>query len=110
MRLNFHDKESIQFIRHTIAANCSTHYTISQLATIAGFNETKLKAGFKKLYGITLYQYSIQQRMQLAKNLIEEDQKTLAQISAATGYKHLANFITAFKKHHGHTPGQLKPR
>jgi AraC-like DNA-binding protein len=110
MRLNFYDKEILHRIRDMITANPQINYSISQLAAEAAMSETRLKLAFKQLFNITIHRFSIQSKMQLAKQLIEEDKKTLAQIAKMIGFSSLTNFSTAFKRIHGRTPGSYRPR
>ena len=110
MRLNKYDKETLTLIHNKVIYDCSRHYHIDELATMAGMSATRLKAAFKKQFQTTIYQLLLLHRMQLAKTLIEEDEKTLDQVAKLTGYKYTNNFTVAFKKFHGQSPGKLKPR
>ncbi len=109
MRLNTYDKEMLEVVRSTIAAMGKPKYSIPELALLAGMSESKLKGAFKRLYGFTIHQYSIQIRMEKARQLIEEDRKSLSQIAAVAGFGFTSNFIAAFKKYYGHTPGRALP-
>ncbi len=108
MQLTSYDMECLTEAKNIIEKDTSVHYPIDAIARKVGIGKTKLKAGFKFVYGITLYAYLIEQRMQQAMHLLKETTKPIKQISKAVGFKHPNNFITAFKLRFGCTPGQIK--
>ncbi len=100
----------LELVRRRIEDMSLRPARIAELALLAGMGETKLKAAFKLTYGTTLHQYSLKQRMAYAKRLIDEDHKSLAQIASLAGFSATSNFISAFKKYYGETPGRTRPR
>ncbi len=92
-----------------IRENLKHPLKIKDLAEIAGFNATKLKRDFKKLYGVTVFKYITSLRMELAKSLIAQDGVTIAQAAFEVGYANPQHFTTAFKRTMGYLPSELKP-
>jgi AraC-like DNA-binding protein len=86
------------------------HHAIPDIARHAGLSATKLKQGFKILYGTGIYHYLKEQRLEKGKHLVENTDKTLREISHRLGYKHEASFITAFRKKFGKAPVQWRKR
>jgi AraC-like DNA-binding protein len=82
----------------------SKHYTIPEIARHVGFSNSKLKTGFKKLFGMGLYKYLQHERMEKGKYLLRNTEKTLKEISRSLGYKYSNNFSTSFKKQFGIPP------
>lgn len=82
---------------------------ILDLAEIAGFNATKLKRDFKKVYGMPVFKYITALRMELAKSLIIQDGASIAQAAFEVGYANPQHFTTAFKRTMGYLPSELKP-
>ena len=78
--------------------------TIKEISHAICLNESKLKSGFKQLFGMTVHECSTKIRMQEAKRLISAGELNLAQIAKELGYKQQHNFTTAFKKHFGFNP------
>ena len=105
MRLTPYDTECLYLAKEYIDVDMTRHYTITEIAKHAGLNTTKLRTGFKKLFGMGLYHYLKEQRLQKGKYLLENTYKPLKDISHALGYKHTCNFITAFRKRFGKSPG-----
>ncbi|MCY4563924.1 MAG: AraC family transcriptional regulator [Gammaproteobacteria bacterium] len=77
---------------------------IADLARHAGLAETKLMRGFKQVFGITIFDFVQQQRMELAKKLIETTDLSVTEVALEVGYEYPGNFTTAFRRYFGITP------
>lgn len=82
--------------------------TIRDLARTIGLNETKLKKGFKRLFGATVYEYGNYHRMQKALELLQSTELPLAEIAEQVGYRFQTSFTAAVKHFFGVTPKQLR--
>ncbi len=82
--------------------------TLKELARRVGLNETKLKRGFKALFGQTVFGYYRAYRMDHARRLLMESEASVSQVAAAIGYTNISHFSAAFKLHHGINPGSLR--
>ena len=99
-----YDIECLNKAKELIHKDPAKHYTIPEIARHVALSPTKLKSGFKKLFGMGLYKYLQQQRMEKGKYLLENSEKTLKDISRSLGYKYSNNFSTSFKKQFGMPP------
>jgi len=108
MPLNEFDKEIARGIKNIIDAQPGIHYTIPYLAEKAAMSESRLKRLFKIVFNTTLHAYLSQQRMQYAKELLKQNQKTIRQIARLTGFKTSSNFTRAFKKYTGLPPAKYR--
>lgn len=108
MPLTEFDKEIAREIKNIIDAQPAIHYTIPYLAEKAATSESRLKRLFKTVFNTTLYLYLSQQRMQYAMELLQQNQKTIRQITRLTGFKTSSNFTRAFKKHTGLPPAKYR--
>jgi AraC-like DNA-binding protein len=70
-------------------------------------NEFKLKAGFKKVFNTTIYEFLRQLRTERAIELMKED-LTLEQIYEKVGYKSMRGFCQAFERCTGITPAEWR--
>lgn len=82
--------------------------TIKSLAKQVALNEFKLKTGFRQLFHTSLLQFVTDQKMQYAHHLLLNSNKPIKEIAALVGYPLTTNFITAFRKKFGYTPGALR--
>lgn len=100
--------EGLYKVSVLIEKNLQQHYSIASLAVFSGMNRQKLTAGFKSLFGQTIYGYYFSKRMELAKNLLVYSHLPIKAVSRKAGYRNSTNFSIAFKKFYGITPGQMR--
>ncbi len=101
-----HDVIIITKAKDYIHNNLNKNITISSLSREVGTNETKLKTGFKKLYGKTFSDILRTERLNKAKVLVEEGQMSIKEIANSCGYTSISMFIARFKERFGDTPGR----
>lgn len=107
IRLHPADIDAIQHAKDIISQDYE-HTTIPALALAVGINQTKLKAGFKALFGQTIFEFLTCIRMEKAQFLLLSSSLPIAEIGSYIGYTYPQHFITAFKRHFGYTPGELR--
>lgn len=78
--------------------------TLKELARIAELNEYQLKAGFKEIYGNTVYGFLLDHKLDRARVLLDAQKLQVAQVAYQIGYANPSHFISAFKKKFGITP------
>ena len=104
------DLDMFDRAREVLANDFSETLTIPLLARRLGTNSTKLKGGFKLLYGTTIFAYRNRYRMDRAMQLLAEGETPIAAVSHAVGFRHQASFTSAFRAHFGMTPKQARQR
>lgn len=82
--------------------------TIPQLARTAGISETKLKMLFKKIYGLSIYEYYQKNRMLKAKYLLSSRKYSIKEVGTMLNFKNLSNFTIAFKKEFNSLPSDIQ--
>lgn len=82
--------------------------SIDSLAREAGMSASKLKRGFKQVFGIPPYQYYLKAKMQEAKILLQLREYAISEVGHILGYSNLSKFSQAFKKEFGMTPRQYR--
>lgn len=103
-----YDVEKIMSAKSIVEANLDNPFTLMELSRQVGLNDFKLKKGFKKLFGTTVFGYLRDLRMKKAKRLLFDTNKTIIEISEEIGYKNPHHFSTAFKKEFGLQPRELR--
>ncbi|MDA5193719.1 AraC family transcriptional regulator [Govanella unica] len=81
--------------------------TITDLARQVGMSTTKLKTGFRNLYGETIHSFATKIRMEEACRLLSDPELPIYLVSQQLGYEHHNSFILAFKKQFGIVPKQF---
>jgi AraC-like DNA-binding protein len=99
-----YDKERTKAVRDLIASDLGTRLTIPQLARKAGLNASKLQTCFKQLYGVTIFDFSRSERLNLARYLLRETPDPIHEIAFRCAYSDHPNFTQAFKSRFGCTP------
>lgn len=104
------DQERIRLAASIIQDNLEKPFTIIELAHQVGINQTKLKTGFKVMFGNTVFGYLQDIRMHQAKRYLLDTQMSVQEIGMLLGYQNTSNFSIAFKKTHGYSPIKLRER
>lgn len=102
------DEEALHEVKHFINLHYNKSFTLLELAHQVGINQTKLKKGFKSLFGTTTFKYIHDLRMKKALEMIQSQTYTIYEIAEFVGYKHSHHFTAAFKKYYGQLPTQVK--
>jgi len=100
--------DSIHESRQIIDTRFDAHITLSDIARQVGLNEFKLKAGFRRMFGIGMFEYLLKTRMQKARTLLLETQLPIKDVARRIGYTSKQSFQNAFKKYFDETPGSFR--
>ncbi|MBO9566943.1 MAG: helix-turn-helix transcriptional regulator [Niastella sp.] len=82
--------------------------SVADLAHAIGMNEIKLKKGFKQLYGITIFEFLVEARMEKARRLLLETDMTVHAVAISVGYKNISSFTVAFKNKFDQLPSEVQ--
>jgi AraC-like DNA-binding protein len=102
------DVAAIREAKHLIDKLLQTPPGLAKLSRMVGINDFKLKLGFKQVYGTTVFGYIRDERMNMARNLLERGECNVSQAAQAVGYESLPSFIRQFKKKYGCAPSECK--
>lgn len=104
MILKEYDLECVLSAKDILCQEPPRFITIEGLAIEVGLNRTKLQYGFKQVFGVSIYDFQLQKRMEKAKQLLQKTEKSIKEIARLTGYKSTSSFSQAFKKASGIAP------
>lgn len=82
--------------------------TVKDIAKEANLHPKKLQAGFKMVYGQSTRELINETKMEKAKALLLESDRSIADIAYETGYANGSSFIRAFKRYVGVTPAAYR--
>lgn len=77
---------------------------VSEIANYFGYNEKYLSHLFTEISGMSLKQYILQRKMEVAKSILSDTNHSISEIAFQLGYKDCHNFMSSFKKIVGLTP------
>lgn len=78
--------------------------SLAELATVAGLSRFHFSRAFRRSTGLTPLQYLMRQRVERAKELLQNRDLPLVEISLLTGFKNQSHFTTLFRKFTSLTP------
>ena len=101
------DEENVLKIKKAkeiIIKNMAEPPSLQELSDEVGISLKKLKAGFKEIYGETVFNYLFDYKMEFARKLLETGSYNVNEVGLKIGYSTSSHFIAAFKKKFGTTP------
>ncbi|MDR2179211.1 MAG: AraC family transcriptional regulator [Synergistaceae bacterium] len=82
--------------------------SIPELARELSLNATKLKRGFKEIFGKPIYAHRRDVCLERAAIMLLDTSKAVSEIAGDVGYLGSGNFSNAFKKRYGVSPAQFR--
>jgi len=101
------DLDRVREARTILLARMEDPPTLPELARLAGLNEVKLKAGFRKLWGTTVFGLLRRERLAEARRFLEAGEGNVGEAAFRVGYTNTSHFAQAFQKEYGVTPGAV---
>jgi len=98
------ERERLCLVQKILADDMANPPTLAELARKAGLNETKLKKGFKHLFGTTVFGYLTDLRMERGRQLLAKGDMNVTEVSYEVGYSNRTHFTRAFTRHFGCSP------
>lgn len=96
--------------RKLLGENLGTELSTEILAEKVKLNRTTLQQVFRQVYGMTVYEYRTQVRIQEAKNLLLTGKMSVTEIAGLCGYSNASKFAAVFRRVTGTVPGEWRRR
>lgn len=109
LHLSTADIEKIHQAKKILADRLQTPPSLSELALETGLNVRKLKVGFQRIFGDSVYGYLQTLRLETAFRLLSDGEMSVSSTAYQVGYSP-AHFSVAFRKRFGVTPSNLRSR
>lgn len=100
------DVEKIIMARNLLVADLKNAPTIEVLSKKSGVNRQKLKQAFKKMFGTTINDYLRNERLRMAKQLLNVGDPSIKNVAAAVGYENSSYFARRYKEKYGLYPNE----
>lgn len=102
------DIECLNKAKDILLSDISNPPSLKELAHKSALNEFKLKKGFKKLFGNTVFGLLQEYRLNEAKKLLESNDINVSEASFLVGYKGSSHFSKVFKEQFGISPNIIR--
>lgn len=107
-RYRSHGNQRIHGVQDAVANQLGGRLTLADLAREAGLSERHLARLFLAETGVTIKQYQIALRLDLARRLIKGSRLSLENIAAACGFSTVQAFRANWNKHERMAPSSLR--
>jgi LacI family transcriptional regulator len=97
-------KSAVQFIR----AQAGNLIGVEQVAQALGVSRRTLDRRFTAALGRSVHEELARVRMEMARRLLADDSRPIAQVARGCGYGTAASFSRAFHQHSGHWPSEYR--
>lgn len=101
-------KRMVEELMELIAGRCTEPIRMEELCGRFGLSRSYLHRIFKQETGLTIMEYLIVCRMNMAKGYLRSSSIPLAEVALASGFQDLSHFCRMFKRLTGITPGQYR--
>ncbi|MBW8186323.1 helix-turn-helix transcriptional regulator [Shewanella nanhaiensis] len=91
-----------------LKSQIANEISLKSLTKEIGTNRNKLSSAFNQTYGMTVFSWIRQQRMQYAAKLLKNTSLTILQVSESVGYPDSNNFSTAFRRAFNQSPREYR--
>nr|WP_320191234.1 AraC family transcriptional regulator [uncultured Desulfobacter sp.] len=78
--------------------------SLTELSRMVGVNRTTLSQCFRKVYGVTAFNFLRTFRLEESKRLLQAGNRSVTQVAFEVGYAQQKTFSKEFKKYFGDTP------
>ena len=102
------EREKLMLAKDILNQNLEAPPSLSDLSLQIGLNTFKLKKNFKELFGVPVFKYLQNERLNKAHELLRNDQMTIQEAAWNVGYDSLSSFSNAFTKKFGFRPSEIK--
>ena len=98
------DKEKIRQARDILIEDLENTPSLQELAKSVGLTHTRLNRGFRKIYGLTVFNYLRAYRLKYARMLLQEEDMNVAEVAYTSGFSSPSHFATDFFRCYGVQP------
>nr|WP_319395848.1 AraC family transcriptional regulator [uncultured Desulfobacter sp.] len=78
--------------------------SLTELSRMVGVNRTTLSQKFRKIYGVTIFNFLRNFRLEKSKRLLQAGNLSVTEVAFEVGYAQQRTFSKEFKKYFGDTP------
>lgn len=108
LRISERDRRQLAGVRDLVTERFVNPPTIHALARQFGLNRNKLCGGFQQVYGISIYDFCRNLRLEKSRQLLCSSDLSIAQIAEAAGFASASAFSASFSRQFGYAPSRAR--
>ncbi len=93
-----------------IEAHLGDNMTLVSLANVAGVSAGYFSRLFRNSLGVAPHQYLLKRRLDRARNLLQNNRQSIAEIASVTGFSDQSHLTRHFKRRFGVTPQECRKK
>ena len=102
------EREKLYQAKEILSNQLDNPPSLTELSRQIGLNSFKLKKNFKEVFGVPVFKYLQNQRMEKAHELLRNHEATVQEAAWQVGYDSLSSFSNAFAKKFGFRPSEIR--
>lgn len=102
------EREKLYQVKELLIQNLDNPPSLSEISSEIGLNTHNLKKNFKELFGVPVFKYLQNERLNKAHALIKNTDATIQEAAWQVGYDSLSSFSNSFVKKFGYRPSEIK--
>jgi AraC-like DNA-binding protein len=107
-RITARDRRQLAQVRDLLSERFVDPPSIHALSRQFGLNRNKLCGGFQGLYGVSVYDFCRNLRLEKGRQLLLHSESSIAQIAVAVGFASASAFSVSFHRQFGHAPSHYR--
>jgi AraC-like DNA-binding protein len=101
---------AIEKMAQYVVAHYQTPLTVEEVAGAVGLHPNYATTSFKRTFGMTIWEYTLQYRVTQAQRLLVTTDASVLDVAMQSGFGSLSSFYTAFRRYTGRTPKAVRRR
>lgn len=106
--INDADRMRLFKAKEIISQNLVNPPSLTELSKLIGLNNNKLKKNFKELFGVPVFKFLQDERLNKAYELLRSGKENVQEVAWYVGYDSLSSFSNAFQKKFGARPNEIR--
>lgn len=104
------DQKRAMMARDLILDDLANPPSVESLAAQVGMSQRRLAEAFRDIFGCTVFEWIVQQRLDLARDLLLNSDFPIKEIAFRLGYTHISTFSSAFARRFDVSPASFRGR
>jgi len=102
------ERKRLLLAKEILTKNLEAPPSLAELSRQIGLNTFKLKKNFKEVFGLPVFKYLQNERLNTAHELLSMHELSIREVAWQVGYDSLSSFSNAFAKKFGFRPSEVK--